>query len=375
MKILISQGLFLECLNKIQPAVQSKTGSLPILQNFFIEAKKDYLKFAATDLEIAIKHTQKKDFKIINEGSITIPFKKMHDILSSIEKNIDVSIEVDDDKIIFIAGKTKIKITGLPASDYPAIPSINEKDFFKVNAREVLSMIEKTVFSSSSDDKNTVLNGLLWKKDKNNFTVAATDGRRLAVISRDIKDGSKKDFKVIIPSRVLEEVGLFIKNNCDEKEDIIVDISTNQVGFRIKDTDFVSRFIDGNFPAYETIIPKNFESSAKVSVEKLLTSTKRAVICSGDTKTGFVKYVFKKDVLIITSSSQSADFEDEIDCEFSGKNGDFSIVYNPKFIIDILKNISSDTVEFKFTGSVTPTMIKTEKDNNLIYMVMPLKSY
>lgn len=375
MKIIISQNLFVDCLNKIQPAVQNKTGSLPILQNFLIEAKKDFLKFASTDLEIAVKHTQKTDFKIINEGSITIPFKKLYDILSSIDKDADITISVDDDKVNVIAGKTKVKITGLPSSDYPAIPSINDKDFFKINAFEVLSMIEKTVFSSSSDDKNTVLNGLLWKKEKNTFTIAATDGRRLAVISRDIKDNSKRDFKVIIPSRILEEVAVFVKNNCNEKDDIIVDISTNQVGFRIKDTDFISRFIDGNFPAYETIIPKNFESSARVSVEKLLTSTKRAVICSGDTKTGFVKYVFKKDVLIITSSSQSVDFEDEIDCEFSNKTGEFVIVYNPKFIIDILKNISSDFIDFKFTGSTTPTMIKTEKDSNLIYMVMPLKSY
>lgn len=375
MKIVVSQNVIIDCLNKIQPAVQTKTGSLPILQNFLLEAKKETLKFASTDLEIAIKHIQKKDFKIINEGSITIPFKKFYEIISTIEKESEITIYVEEDKVNVICGKTKAKISSLLPADYPAIPSINEKEFFKINAFEIVSMIDKTVFSASTDDKNTVLNGLLWKKEKNIFTIAATDGRRLSVISREIKDGLKKDFKVIIPSRILQEVSNFIKNSCNEKDNVIVDISTNQVGFRIKDTDFISRFIEGNFPSYETVIPKNFESSAKISVDKLLTSTKRAVICSGDVKTGFVKYIFKKDVLIITSSSQSVDFEDEIDCEFSVNSGDFTVVYTPRFIMDILKNVDTDSVEFKFTGATTPTMVKNPKDNNLIYMIMPLKNY
>ncbi|MEF3280712.1 MAG: DNA polymerase III subunit beta [Elusimicrobiota bacterium] len=375
MKILLSQNNLITCLSKIQTAVQSKTGSLPILQNFLIEAKKDFIKFVATDLEIAIKHTYRGDFKIITEGGITIPFKKLYDIILSIDKDSEITISTEDDKVLVQSGKMKVKITGLPVSDYPAIPTINEKESFRINSFSILDMIEKTIFSVSTDDKNTVLNGLLWKKEKNNFTIAATDGRRLAVISKDIKEGIKKDFKVVIPSRILEDISHFIKANCEEKDDILVDISTNQIGFKIKDTEFISRFIDGNFPSYETIIPKSFESSAKINIEKLLASTKRAVICEGDLKTGFVKYIFKKDVLIITSSSQSVYFEDEIDCEFSGDSKEFTVVYNPRFIIDILKNVDSKNIEFNFTGATTPTMMKIDKNPNLIYMVMPLKSY
>lgn len=375
MKFTITQDILIDCLSKIQPAVQTKTGAMPVLHNFHIEVKQDSIRFTATDLEIAIKHLIKNSFTTIIEGSATIPFKKFYDIVSTIDKDKDITVSYEDEKIIILSGKTKMKISTIPPSDFPATPIMNEKDVFRVNALEIVSMIEKTVFSASKDDKNTVLNGVLWKKEKDFFTIAATDGKRLAVINRKISSNNKP-FKVIIPARVLDEISSFIKSNCNEKDEMNIQISTNHVGFKIKDTEFISRFIEGNFPSYETIIPKSFESTAKVVSERLITSTKRALIAAGDNKSSFVKYNFKKDVLTISLSIQNVDFEDQIDCSFNSKvSDDFTIVYNPKFIIDIVKNSGASNVEFKFTGATTPTMIVTDSDPDLIYMVMPLKSY
>ncbi len=374
MKFSIKQEKLVESLNKIQPAVQTKTGSMPVLHNFLIEVKGEGIKFVSTDLEIAITHTLKDSFSVIIEGTATVPFKKFYEIVSTIDKDKDITVSYEDDKINVVSGKVKMKIATFPPSDFPKTPSLLEKDAFRVNAFEVVSMIEKTIFSTSADDKNTVLNGLLWKKEKDVFTMAATDGRRLAVINKKISSGSKT-FKVIIPSRILEEISSYVKSSCSEKDEMSINISTNQVGFKINDTEFVSRFIEGNFPSYESIIPKSFEATASVNSDKLLTSTKRAVI-AGDNKSGFVKYVFKRDVLTVMLSTQNVDFEDQIDCQFSSKNNDeFVIVYNPRFIIDILKNSGAKNLEFRFTGSTTPTMITTTDDQDLIYMVMPLKSY
>lgn len=376
MKFTIKQSFLVDCLDKIMPAVQTKTGSMPVLHNFLIEVKNDFIKFSATDLDIAIKHTLNNSFVVIMEGSTTIPFKKFYDVITTMDKESDITISYEDEKIIISSGKTKMKITTLPSSDFPSTPSLNDKDSFKVNAFDIVSMIEKTIFSVSTDDKNTVLNGLLWKKEeKDSFTIAATDGRRLSVVSRKVASGNKS-FKVIIPSRVLEEISKFVRSCCDEKDDMTVSISTNQISFKIKNTEFMSRFIEGNFPSYESIIPKNFESTASVDVEKLSTATKRAVLAGGDNKNGFVKYIFKKDVLTVALSTNTVDFEDQIECKFNSKNeGDFTVVYNPKFIMDILKNSKAKIVNFKFTGSTTPTMITVDNDSDLIYMVMPLKSY
>ncbi|MGC8867395.1 MAG: DNA polymerase III subunit beta [Elusimicrobiales bacterium] len=375
MKFIIKQEKLIECLNKIQPAIQSKTGSMPVLHNFLIDVRTDSIKFISTDLEIAIRHILKDSFSTIIEGTTTIPFKKFHDIVSTIDKDKEITVSYEDDKVNIISGKIKMKISTFPSSDFPATPLVSDKETFRVNAFDIVSMIEKTIFSSSTDDKNTVLNGLLWKKEKDIFTIAATDGRRLAVISRKISSEGKL-FKVVIPSRILEEVCSYVRLCCSERDEMSINISTNQVGFKINNTEFVSRFIEGNFPSYESIIPKSFESIASIDCEKLMTSTKRAVIAGGDNKNGFVKYVFKKDVLTVTLSTQSVDFEDQIDCNFSHRGAnEFVIVYNPRFIIDILKNSGAKNIEFRFTGSTTPTMITVDNEPDLMYMIMPLKSY
>jgi DNA polymerase-3 subunit beta len=367
MKIVLEREDLSKSIQIIQAAINSKTGAMPVLQNFLIETEKNGLNFISTDLEIAIKHFI--ETKVNEQGSITIPLKKFSEIIQNFDDK-DVIIAADEEsKVILNNGKTKVKIIGLPKSDYPLIPEIEEKDCFEINAYELLNMIESTIFSVSNEDERHFLNGLLWENKKNNFSIVATDGRRLAVASSILK--IKKEFRVIIPSKIMNELTKFIKNNIsDKKENIKVGMSTNQVGFIYKKTVFISKFIEGNFPAYEQIIPKEIDFSVNIPTEKLLSATKRAIICSNE-RNASVKYSFKKGLLLVNTSSQNIDFEDEFDIDYKGK--DFQIVYNPKFILDILKNIGSKEVLFEFTGANRPSVIKNPEDKNLLYIVMPLR--
>ena len=269
------------------------------------------------------------------------------------------------------SGKSKFKMGGLPKADYPVIPDMDESDSFKIPALILADMIEKTIFSASNEDERHFLNGLLWKAEKNIFSMVATDGRRLAVNSRNnIK--TKQDFKIIVPSKILNELVKFIKaSNFNDKDDILIGLSSNQIGFKINETVFISRLIEGNFPAYEQIIPKSHEISFNLDTQKVFDITKRAVICSNE-RNGVVQYEFKKNILIVKASSQNMDFEDEMDIEYSGKQ--FQINFNPKYIMDILKNIGDKKIIFKFTTSSTPVSIGSLKDKNLLYIVMPLRS-
>jgi len=368
MKIYSTKENLIKGIQVIQSAINSKAGALPVLQNFLAETTKEGLKVIATDLEIAIKHLINVDIK--SDGSVTIPMKKFMEVIQNLD-NEDVNLSVDESsRIIINSGKTKIKIGGMPKSDYPLIPDIEEKDLFKLKVFDVMDMIEKTIFSCAYDDERHFLNGLLWKNEKGILSVVATDGRRLALYQKEnIK--IKKDFKVIIPSKVMNEIAKFIKNNIsDKKEEITIGLSTNQIGFKIKDTVFISRLIEGNFPAYEQIIPKTTESKLIVNSGKLLSATKRAAICSND-RTGSVKYDIRKNVMIVSASSQGMEGEDEFEVEFNKDN--FQIVYNPKFILDILKNNTSENIIFEFTGSNTPTLIKIPDNKEILYIVMPLR--
>lgn len=368
MKIVSEKECLLKGIQVIQAAVTSRTGTMPALQNFLMETEKDGVKIISTDLEIAIKHFINTDVK--TPGSVTLPMKKFNEIVQNFDDDT-VSIFADENaKVTVNSGKAKVKIAGMPKTDYPLIPEINDKDCFELNAHELAEMIEKTVFSVSNEEERQFLNGLLWEKNKDVLSIVATDGRRLALYRKN-KIGAKKDFRVIIPAKIMNELAKFLKTNAkDKKETVKIDLSANQAGFVFGKTVFISKFIEGNFPDYERIIPKDFKVGVEIDSQKLLSATKRAAVCSNE-RNASVKYTFKKGMIIISSSSQSMDFEDEFEIDYSGE--DFQVNYNPKFILDILKSLSGKKAVFSFSDPGKPSLVKDSDNSELTYVVMPLR--
>ncbi|HBA61692.1 MAG TPA: hypothetical protein DCZ92_12950, partial [Elusimicrobia bacterium] len=157
----------------------------------------------------------------------------------------------------------------------------------------------------------------------------------------------------------------------DDKEEVTVGLSSNQIGFKIGKTVFISRLVEGNFPAYEQIIPKSHEMTVEMKTEALMAVTKRAAICSNE-RSGSVKYTFKPDALVVNSSSSSMDFEDEIEVGYKGK--EFQISFNPKFIMDILKAAGDKDISAEFTSPATPALLRVKGREDTIYIVMPLRT-
>lgn len=369
MKITSNRENLLKGLQTIQTGVSAKTGTIPILQNFLLETDAQGLKIIFTDLEMAVKHHINVDVK--TGGSITIPMKKFMEVVQNLGEENAVNVSADDaNRVSINSGKSKFKLSGAPKSDYPVIPDLDETNSFKIPAGVLAGMISGTIFSASTEDDRHFLNGLLWKYEKDLFSVVATDGRRLALISTG-KLKIKKDFKVIVPSKILNELVKFIKGSASETEEVTVGLSSNQIGFKVGKTVFISRLIEGNFPAYEQIIPKTKEVSVELSAQKLTAVTKRAAICSNE-RSGAVKYTFKKGVLIVNSSSQNMDFEDELEVDYSGK--DLQVSFNPKFVLDILKNVGDKNVVFDFNSPSTPVMARIPGNNECVYIVMPLRT-
>lgn len=370
MKINTTRETLVKGIQTIQAGVSSKTGTIPILQNFLMETEEQGLKVVFTDLEMAIKHHIEVNVK--NEGSITIPMKKFMEIIQNLEGEAEVNILVDDsNKIAINSGKSKFKISGAPKNDYPVIPDLDETNSFKIPAGILAEMISGTIFSASTEDDRHFLNGLLWKHEKGLFSVVATDGRRLALSSSD-KVKIKKDFKVIVPSKILGELVKFIKSaGINEKTEVTVGLSSNQIGFKVEKTVFISRLVEGNFPAYEQIIPKTKEITIELNAEKLLAITKRAAICSNE-RNGSVKYVFKKGFLSVSSESQNMNFEDELDVEYSGK--DFQINFNPRFVMDVLKSAGGKNIIIEFSTPATPALMRVAGSDSFVYIIMPLRT-
>jgi DNA polymerase-3 subunit beta len=335
-----------------------------------LETEGKGLKVVFTDLEMAVKHHINVDIK--TEGSITIPMKKFMEIVQNLGEEAEVNISADEsNRVSVTSGKSKFKLSGAPKNDYPVIPDLDETNSFTIPAGLLSSMISGTVFSASTEDDRHFLNGLLWKFEKDVFTLVATDGRRLAVAATK-KVKAKKDFKVIVPSKILGELARFIKGGAvKDSEEVTVGLSSNQIGFKIGKTVFLSRLVEGNFPAYEQIIPKSHEIEISLDAAKLMAVTKRAAICSNE-RSGAVKYTFKKDALVVNSASQSMDFEDELEIDYKGK--DFQISFNPKFVMDILKAAGESQVTAEFTSPATPALLRVKGREELVYIVMPLRT-
>ena len=232
-------------------------------------------------------------------------------------------------------------------------------------------MIENTIFSSSTQETRYVLNGLLWVNTAEKFELVATDGRRLALATAPALQNSK-EFKIIVPSKILNELLKLLTISKPSDEDFIdVTVSTNQISFNMKDTTFISRLIEGNFPNYEQVIPNKKNVVLKANAKDLLSSTKRAALCAGDLG-GTVKYALSNNLLGISASSSKMDFSDElkVECECE----DFNTSFNPQYLIDVLKIIGSDNVIFSFVNGSNPVLVEPEGKEQYKYVIMPVKA-
>lgn len=369
MKIKSDRETLIKGIQSIQSNVSSKIGAITILQNFLMETENGFLKLVFTDLEMAVKHYIK--VSIDTEGSITMPLKKFMDIVHVLNPEEEINLSVDrSNKVSIVSGKSRFNLGGMPKSEYPVIPDAEEANSFEIPVKKLAEYISKTIFSASTENERQFLNGLLFKNEKGWFSIVATDGKRLSLIE-DGSLGVKNSFKAIVPSKVLGEIVKFISISDPGKDQkAVVNLSSNQVTFKIGKTLFISKLLDSNFPDYEQIIPKSSQFSVKIDSEKMLGLTRRAMVCVND-RTGFIKYIFKKNVLIAQSSSPNMDFEDEVDIEYKDK--EMAISFKPKYILDVLRN-TSGVLEFKINNPGMPVLIRAEKDRNFTHIVMPLRS-
>ncbi|OGS01374.1 MAG: DNA polymerase III subunit beta [Elusimicrobia bacterium RIFCSPLOWO2_12_FULL_59_9] len=369
MKVTFTKEALLKGVQTIQATLSART-TLPILHNFLMETDDSRVKIVSTDLEMGVRCYLPTE--VITPGSITIPAKKLSDIIHSLPEGKDIDLFVDSNNKVHIkSGKARFWVTGSPKSEYPVIPEFIKEGAFEIPALTLAEMIKKTIFAVSTDETRYVLNGLLWKAEGGTLRMVATDGRRLASV---VEKGIPKDkkFKVIVPTKVLQEfIRLAGADEVDEQEQATVSVQENQISFQFDDKVLVSRLVEGSFPNYEQVIPSKKDIQVKIKCDDLLGITKRASLCTAE-RGGAVKYQFKEGLLHVTASSQNIEFEDEIDINYHGKP--FIISFNPLFIIDFLKNNRLAEVVCSLTTPLNPALLEPVDDDRVQYVVMPLRS-
>jgi len=361
MKISVEKSILLNGIQKVQNVISPRS-TLPILANILIDAQQDKLKLTATDLDIGISCVIPVDTQ--EPGMITIPAKRFADIIKELPDE-NASITTKKNNLVTIDTKScQFKIMGLPYEDFPKLPEFKDGGVVQLEQQVLKEMLTLTSFAVSLDETRYILNGILFQIRQNKITLVATDGKRLAVIERKLKQSTERDIRMIVPLKTIHE----LNRNLREDGDLSILLGNNQALFDLGGAVVISRLIEGEFPDYQQVVPPPSNNKIGVDREGFLLAVKRAALLSTPDYQAIKLEAFKNKLVISKSTPDIGESREELAIEYGGK--ELAIGFNPTYLTDVLKNLAEEKIEFELTDSEKPGVIRI---NGYVYIVLPMR--
>lgn len=362
---------------KIFSTIGAKNINLPILRNVLISAEEHGLKLLATNLEIAVRAFIRG--KVEETGEFTVPIKLLSDYITLIEADkVDFELKNNELKISSTNSETHMK--GQGASDFPVVPEIEKNKTFLVSNQGLLRSINQVNFSVSSNDLRPEISGVLFKFNNGKLTLTGTDSFRLAEKSLTLDENST-EASFIVPLKTVEELSkiLSVEEEIGDKNQVEVVLGNNQVLFRYGNFELISRLIEGSYPNYEQIIPKNFITEVVAPREQLLKIVKMSSLFS---RSGMfdITLVFERDKIIISSNDANVGtYNSSLSAEVKGNTN--KIVLNHRYLQEGLQALDGKNILIKMIDAANPMMIQNyeeekegKKDkNDYFYLLMPIR--
>lgn len=366
MELTVTQENLTKALAAVSRVASTKT-QLPILNNILLRTDGTRLLVAATNLEIA--STQYIGAKVVSHGSITIPARLVSEFVASLPKG-SVELKVVNDKLSISSGRYNSVINGVVADEFPELPTIDESSSiqYSITAEDFKQAVSQTIITTSSDSTRPVLTGVYWHSFEGSLYLASTDGYRLS--ERRLVETSS-DVSAIIPTQTLQEALRLITDGIEEVE---VLFDETQVRFRLNEAEIVSRLIDGNFPDYRQLIPKEMSISGTIVREDFVRITKIAGLFARESGGSITLTLDAAQNTISIHSIASELGENTSEAAAEVTEGGV-ITLNSRYVSDALSVIDGDKIEFAFNGKMSPSVLRnTGKDVNYYHVIMPLKS-
>ena len=338
-----------------------------ILNHILIEAKDRLLTLTVNNLEMAI--TISIDADVLIEGKFTLPAVRFSQIVVSSKKQ--VTVEIIESEAIITEGKSKIKIQGISASEFPK-PKTTELDFFEIDSQVFLNGLTKTVYATDHINSNSVLNAVSLNIDNNKIEMAATDGNRLASYENEIQ--LDKTLTALIP----RDTALELIKLCPKQGNISLSLNQNSIYFMFDQLFFISRLLEGQYPRYKQLIPHHNENIAQINTADLITALKKINIILGvakventgkNYKINITNFKFTDNNLSISYKSSEGDLSEELGCIYSGQ--DLSINFSFNYVLDVLKLIETKDVCFKMGGALSSALILPTSEERFTNLIMP----
>ncbi|MEW6714886.1 MAG: DNA polymerase III subunit beta [Nitrospirota bacterium] len=368
MKLKIEKIEIQAALQSIQGIVDKKT-TMPILSHFLLKVGKT-ASLLATDLDIALKGPI--DAEIIEKGSLCIPARKLFEIAREVEG--DILIESQENNWLKVtSGKSTFKLMGLPEAEYPALPEIPAgQEELKINAEILREMIEKTIYATGESDTRYTLNGLLMhfipKKKNIELKVVGTDGHRLSMVTKNIDGTLSEEKKLILPKKAAMELRRLLEGASGS---ISLSLDKNHIFFVIDSLVLTSRLIEGTYPNYEQVIPKDNEKQVTLDKTTFLKALKRISIMSRE-RTNAVRFDLESGKVTLSSINPDVgEAREEMAAQYKGD--DISIGYNARYLIDAVQSMDGESMKIELQEPLSPSLLLEAEEKGCKCVIMPMR--
>lgn len=366
MNVRVSKDELQRRLADIQSVVEKKT-TMPILSHFLMSVGgNSYI--VATDLETAIKEPV-SIMSVKEGGDLCIPARKLYEIVREMDGDIDLASE-ETNWLKILSGRSSFRIACMNPEDFPKWPKLSSKVSIGVDARVLLEMIEKTLFSAGESDTRYTLNSLLFhvKPEEKTLTVVGSDGHRLATLKEAIDTSVEQEIKVIIPRKSAAELKRFLS---PVEGTVNMDIATNHISFSLGEIDFLVRLIEGTYPSYEHVIPTNNEKKVGIRRDEFIKVLRRVSVISRD-RSSAVRLDITPDVLTISASNPDiGEAKDELAIDYDAES--ISLGYNARYLLDALNAMTGEKVIFEIQEPLSPTLLREEDSDRYRCVIMPMR--
>jgi DNA polymerase-3 subunit beta len=368
MEIRIGKANLLAGVQRVQGVVEAK-GAMPILSYLLISTDQDGIFIQATDLEVAFRGYYPSN--VVAEGQAVLNARKLHDIVKELPNSEIHMLKEENNWVTIKCEKSVFRLPGLSAVEFPAFPEYAQESLVNFNGGTLKEMIRKTSFAVSTDETRKGISGLLLELEKENCSMVGTDGHRLVSIKRSLPEGSsgnEETSEYLLPRKLVGELAKFIE---DEEQSIAFSKKNNFLAFTQGKQAIVSRSVDGKFPNYRQVIPKENELLVPIKKEEFSQAMKRVVLLA-DEHSKMVRLEVKENLLTLNSdTADQGAAKEEITINYKGDG--VAIGLNGRYVLDILNVVDHEDVVLKLKDKDHSCLITSEKDSGFISLVMPMR--
>ncbi len=373
MKTEIIQEKFAKALSHINKAISGRP-SIPVLNNVLIEAQNSIFKLSSTNLEMGINVNLAA--QVEKEGKMTVSARLLFEFVSSLKPG-KLSIIEEGTKLVVKSVDNTAEFVTISADEFPTVPVATGKAIVRLRALLFAKAIEKTAFSASTDTARPVLTGVLLKITEHKLTLVAVDGFRLSQKQISLKEGANHEFNQIVPAKTLLEVARIIRSEAQEKDMIELFFleGKNQLIFKLNEIELATRLIEGEFPAYEDILPVDKQHAFSALKVELADAVKIVGIFARNVIGNKARFIVKPDQNHLVLSSEVIDMgKNEAICDIVNTSGELvETAYNARFLQDMINAIEGEEIIYETNGPSAPGVFKDKEDSEYIHIIMPMR--